>query len=1123
MCTAPSYWAILTTFFLPPKRRAGVCSVFSGIVLFILTFVSFCVPFLSSQTTHIPNIEQYKKPSGLDPTRKINQYVSTIWKAEQGLPQNSALALCQTRDGYLWIGTEEGAARFDGAQFKIFDQEIVPNLSAGYIISFYEQRDGTLWMGTRGGGLIRHRYNQGGSEFVAFDSTKGLNAADVWAIIEDRSGTLWIGTENGLFAYIDGHFRRFTTSDGLPHLIVQSLHQDRMGTLWVGTQQGLCRLTGLLSSHSSQEKIFAREPLLKDTSDIRAILHDSKGVLRVGSRNGLWSRPSGGEWSLLSQKDGLSGNYIFSILEDRNNSIWLATYDNGISRITGNRIETFDRNDGLANENTLALLEDREGALWVGTDGGGVQRFINGSCLTLTTREGLTGNVVRSFCQDSTGALWIATSSTGLHRLQDGKISLYDKTRTHVFAGNETRGLLTDVDGTVWVGVLGAGVYYYKGGRWEHYTTKDGLASNDVNTIVRDREGALWFGCSQNGISRFKDGRFTSFGMREGLANESVYGLLPDSAGGIWIGSFGGGAQYYRNGTFTNYSVANGLMSMSVLGFYQDATGAVWVAGVGGISRIKKGIVRSLTKKEGLYDDASFTIIEDNYGYLWATSNKGVYRVRKSEADSVADGFLKRLNCRNFGTADGMRSAECNGGAQPSALKTRDGRLWFSTIEGAVIIDPLRLETNPLPPPVILEKMVSGTERMPMIPDASIPPGNTELEFHYTAPSLIGADRVRFRFLLEGFDHDWTDAGTRRIAYYTNLPRGRSYRFRVQACNNDGVWNYVGASYSFSLQPHFYETWWFILLCGVGMIGLALGVYQARTRQMNARAHALELLVQERTKSLQQSNEELAVANREVQRQITLSDLQAREIEVANAQLQESNERLRQLDVEKNEFLGIAAHDLKNPLSSIIMTISMMQRYNEKIESHERITYLNRIETTAERMLGIVTDLLNINEIESGELRLQFESMNLAEIAADAAQHYQIIAQRKNIRFISDFPDHACMVMADKEKLWEVLENLLSNAIKFSPPGKHVFIGVSEHGTLARLEVRDEGPGLSAEDKSKVFHKFARLSAQPTGGEHSTGLGLSIVKKMVEAMSGTVHCESELGKGARFIVELPKI
>ncbi len=1086
-----------------------------------LAFLLFVPLTLLAQTTHIPSMDKYKRPNGLNPHLNITQYVNTVWQAQQGLPQNSAYALCQTRDGYLWIGTEEGAARFDGVQFKVYDKDAFIGLSVGYTISFCEQRDGTFWMGTRGGGLIRLV----DGKYTLFDSTKGINAAEIWCILEDRAGTLWIGTENGLFAYSGGKMRRFTTADGLPHLIVYTIYQDRMGTLWVGTQQGLCRLNAVLThSLAPREKFFAQEYLPNnDTTDVRAILHDSKGTLHIGTHQGLWSRSDGGAWRFLSRKDGLSGNYVYALLEDRSGALWAAMFDNGISRIYDNRIDTYTRADGLVNENTLTLLEDHEGALWVGTYGGGVQRFTNGSCINMASREGLVGNVIRSFAEDSTGGFWIGSNNNGLQCLRNGKLTLYDHTKTRTFAAEEMRGLYTDPDGTLWAGVLGEGVYYWKNGRWGNYSTKDGLASNDVYAIVRDTEGAMWFGGSQYGISRLKNGQITKIGMRDGLLNESVYGLLADSAGGLWIGSFGGGVQYYRNGKFTNYGTSQGLLGNNILTFYQDASGSVWVGGVGGISRIKKGVVRTFTKKEGLYNESAFTILEDDLGYLWATSNKGVYRFRRSEADSVADGLLSSISCRSFGIADGMHSPECNGGAQPSAIKARDGRLWFSTIEGAVIIDPRRLEMNYLPPTVIIESVLADTTALDISKEADIAPDVSKLQFNYTATSLLSADRVRFRFLLEGFDREWTDAGIRRIAYYTNLPHGRKYRFRVQACNNDGVWNDIGATYSFRLRSYFYETWWFLTLCGIGGIGIILAAYTIRVHQIQSQAHILETLVQERTKRLQQSNEELAAANAEVQRQVLLSDMQAREIEVANGQLQESNERLKTLDKEKNEFLGIAAHDLKNPLSSIIMTVSMMERYNEKIDPKDRITYLQRIEGTAERMLHIITDLLNINEIESGSLRLHLEPIDLAEVAADAAQHYQMLAQRKNIRFVTEFPDHEVLVMADKEKLWEVMENLLSNALKFSPIEKNITVRVTETATTAHFEVHDQGPGLDEADMRKLFTKFARLSAQPTAGEHSTGLGLSIVKKMIEAMNGSVWCESKLGTGARFIVELPKV
>lgn len=1075
--------------------------------------------FATAQVVHIPTLSYYSPPKGLNPQIPIKQYLSTVYQAHHGLPQNSAYALLQTRDGYLWIGTEEGAARFDGMQFKVFDKDMFAGLSVGYTISLYEQRNGALWMGTRGGGLIRLEKGI----YTLFDSTKGLYAAEIWSLLEDRAGTLWIATENGVFAYANGRMRQFTKANGLPHQIVYSLHQDRVGTLWLGTQQGLCRFTGDFSLLNLPQQCFTVEYLPNnDTTDVHAILHDSKGTFHVGTRTGLWSRSSGGVWRHLSKQDGLSGNYVYDLHEDRAGSLWIALFDNGLSRLVGSRIEAYNRADGLVNENTLSLLEDREGAMWVGTYGGGVQRFANGTCLNMTMRDGLVGEVVRSFCQDSTGGFWISSNNNGVQRLQNGKLTLFDKARTGIFAGDEIRGLFTAPDGTVWVGVLGAGVYYYNNGRWGHYSIKDGLVSNDIYAIVMDKEGRMWFSGSQKGISCLYKGKFTTLTMRDGLLNEGVYALMTDSIGGLWIGSFGGGVQYYHNGKFTNYSVSQGLLGMNILTFHRDNEGAVWVGGVGGISRIKNGQVKSLTKKEGLYDESAFSIVEDNHGYLWASCNKGVYCLRKAQADSVADGYAKKVDCRHFGTAEGMRNAECNGGAQPSAIKAKDGRLWFAGIESAVIIDPLQIEVNALPPPVIIESVQADSIELDVVSQHDLDAAIEKLQFTYTATTLHNAAHIKFRYLLEGFDREWTDAGARRIAYYTNLPRGRSYRFRVQACNSDGVWNDVGASYNFSIKSLFYEEWWFIALCIFGGGALVFAVYRLRVRQIQSRTDELERLVQERTKSLQDSNIELAAANAEVYRQMKLTDSQAREIEITNTQLQENNALMRQLIEEKNEFLGIAAHDLKNPLASIIMTISMMQRYNEKIDVRTLSSYLQRIETTAERMLKTITDLLNINEIESGQVRLHLESVNISELAADAAQHYQIIAQRKEIRFFSEFPDGALMVKADKERLWEVMENLLSNAFKFSPPHKNVWIRVRDMGVTVRFEVQDEGPGLDEKDKAKLFQKFARLSAKPTGGEHSTGLGLSIVKKMVEAMDGEVWCESELGWGATFVIELQK-
>ncbi|MCS6809319.1 MAG: ATP-binding protein, partial [Bacteroidota bacterium] len=430
------------------------------------------------------------------------------------------------------------------------------------------------------------------------------------------------------------------------------------------------------------------------------------------------------------------------------------------------------------------------------------------------------------------------------------------------------------------------------------------------------------------------------------------------------------------------------------------------------------------------------------------------------------------------------------------------------------------MHKNLMPPPVIIEEMLVDSLSINLHESCELEPQSNKIQFTYTATAFFKAEAIRFRFMLEGFDNEWTDAGNRRVAYYTNLPRGRVYRFRVQACNADGVWNTIGASYSFAIKPYVYETWWFITLCCCVGGACIFGAYKLRVRQIHARAAELERIVQERTKRLQESNIELAAAHAELQRQMQLTESQAREIEITNTQLQESNERMKQLIAEKNEFLGIAAHDLKNPLSAIITIVSMMQRYSDRIDARSRLTYLQRIESITERMLRIISDLLSINQAEVGQLRMHMESLPVLEIVAQIVQQYQMIAQRKHIYLYAELPDQVVYVQADQDKLWEAIENLVSNAIKFSPSDKRVIVRVLSYDTCVRIEVCDEGPGLSTEDQAKLFQKFARLSARPTGGEHSTGLGLSIVKMMVEAMGGRVWCESELGKGATFIVEL---
>jgi signal transduction histidine kinase len=358
------------------------------------------------------------------------------------------------------------------------------------------------------------------------------------------------------------------------------------------------------------------------------------------------------------------------------------------------------------------------------------------------------------------------------------------------------------------------------------------MSDNEVLAIAEGRRG-LWVGTAA-GLNLFDGKNFTVFTTRDGLSNDSVWALLEDRAGDLWIGTDGGGLNRFRDGAFYAYKSGDGFSSDIVLSLYEDRAGDLWIGTSGGLSRYRNGQFTSYTTREGLFDDVIFQILEDDSDNLWMSCNKGVFRVSKSELNDFAEGKRKSITSVSYGTADGMSSRECNGGIQPAGWKSRDGRLWFPTIKGAVVIDPNKLRINEQPPPVTIEQVIVDGQATGPSADLRLEPGARRLEFHYAGLSFLSSEKVRFKHKLEGYDNEWIDAGTRREAIYNNLAPG-SYVFRVVACNNDGVWNEAGASFGFYLKPRFYQTYWFYLACALAISLLVWALYRLRIRQIRAR------------------------------------------------------------------------------------------------------------------------------------------------------------------------------------------------------------------------------------------------------------------------------------------------
>jgi diguanylate cyclase (GGDEF)-like protein len=487
----------------------------------------------------------------------------------------------------------------------------------------------------------------------------------------------------------------------------------------------------------------------------------------------------------------------------------------------------------------------------VGTQGGGLNRLKDQKFALYSTSEGLSSDAIWSIYEDPRGRLWLGTLGEGVNMI-DGPTRTTYRARDG-FPSDNVWSMLETRDGALWLGSRGQGLARWKDGKFQTFTARNGLVDDVVLALLEDRGGDLWIGTS-GGLSRYRGGKFETFTPKDGLGSSKILCLAEDGAGDLWVGTRGGGIARRREGRFERLGVAEGLSDATVYDVHPDGTGRVWFGTAGkGLLTIVGGRLRAYTSRDGLFDDLIYRILEDDAGDFWMSCNRGVFRVARRDLEAFEAGRIPKIPSISYGTADGLKSPECNGGFQPAGWKTRDGRLWFPTLRGAAVIDPARLRSNRVEPPVVVEEAFSDSQRMARSGTVRLPPGRSRFEFRYTALSFAAPEKVVFRYRLEGFDHDWVDAGPRRTAFYTNLPSG-DFRFRVVARNDDGVWNERGSSYAFSIAPRYYQTVWFYVLCSIAVGLAAEGATILRVRHLKARQKGLEDLVAERTRQLEEAN-----------------------------------------------------------------------------------------------------------------------------------------------------------------------------------------------------------------------------------------------------------------------------